>query len=148
MDVFEAAYRVGHDFRPDGAVGLARLMGRNPGTLLNKLNPNQETSTLGLGDAVLMSTISGDPRILEAFALTMKRGVFELPQPGFPCDTDLISLVLRRERKQGEFARVLEAALGDGRISRAEAVELSRWGRLVIQRWVELITRLESIGDD
>ncbi len=26
MDVFEAAYRVAHDFRPDGAVGLARRL--------------------------------------------------------------------------------------------------------------------------
>ena len=42
MDVFEAAYRVAHDFRPDGAVGLARRLGKNPGTLLNKLNPHHQ----------------------------------------------------------------------------------------------------------
>jgi len=148
MDVFDAAYRVAHDFRPDGAVGLARLLGKNPGTLLNKLNPAQETSHLTLEEAVLVSTVTGDRRILEAFAATLGYGVFELPKAGYACDTELLTLVLRREQKAGEFARGLDRALEDGDISRAEARELARWGTEVVQKWVELIRRLESMAHD
>lgn len=149
MDVFEAAYRVAHDFRPDGAVGLARRLGKNPGTLLNKLNPAQETSHITLEEAVLISTVTGDRRILEAFAATQRCGVFELPAAGFACDTELLTLVLRREQRAGEFARALDDALDDGHISRAEARELARWGAAVIQKWVELVKRLEAMaGDD
>lgn len=148
MDVFEAAYRVAHDHRPDGAVGLARKLGKNPGTFLNKLNPGQDTSHLTLEEAVLVSTATGDRRILQAFAATLGCGVFELPPSGFAPDSELISLILRRERKQGEFARALDAALADGRISADEARELSRWGAAVIQKWVELVKRLEAMADD
>ena len=148
MDVFDAAYRVAHDFKPDGAVGLARLLGKNPGTFLNKLNPAQETSHITLEEAVLISTVTGDRRILEALAATLGCGVFELPAAGFACDTELLTLVLRREQKAGEFARALDRALEDGDISGAEARELALWGSAVIQKWVELVKRLESMAND
>lgn len=63
MDVHDAAYRVAHDFLPDGAVGLARKLGKVPGTFLNQLNPHQETAKLGLGDAVAKQA-AVDPRSL------------------------------------------------------------------------------------
>lgn len=148
MDVFEAAYRVAHDFQPNGAVGLARLMGKNPGTLLNKLNPHQETHLLSLADAVQMSTITGDTRILQAFADTLGCAVFALPDGGFACDAELIGLILKRDQRNGEFARALDRALADGRISRAEARELRRWGLTVITSVMELISRLEGMSDD
>lgn len=148
MDVFEAAYRVAHDFEPNGAVGLARLMGKNPGTLLNKLNPHQETHLLSLADAVQMSTITGDRRVLEAFADTLGCGVFPLPRGGFACDAELIGLILQRDVKVGEFGRVLDRALADGRINRAEGRALRRWGLEVITAVMELVSRLEAMSDD
>lgn len=148
MDVFEAAYRVAHDYQPAGAVGLARALGKNPGTLLNEINPHQETHKLGLGDAVLMSTATGDTRILEAFAATLQHVVVPLPAKGFACDTELIALILKRDQKAGEFARTLDAALADGRISRAEAQQLKHWGLKMVQSMMQLITRLEGMADD
>lgn len=148
MDVFEAAYRVAHDFRPDGAVGLARRLGKHPGTLLNKLNPAQETSHITLEEAVLISTATGDRRVLEAFAATLGCGVYELPKTGFACDTELLTLVLRREQRAGDFARALDRALEDGHINAAEARELAPWGAAVIQKWVEVVKRLEAMASD
>lgn len=148
MDIFEAAYRLAHDYKPGGAVGLARVMGKNPGTLLNKLNPQQETHALSLADAVQLSTLTGDRRILEAFADTLGCAVFELPQGGFACDAELIGLILRRDVKVGEFGRALDRALADGRVSGAEARELRRWGLAVITAVMELIGRLEAMSDD
>lgn len=43
MDVLHAAYVVAHEFKPKGAVGLAAKLGVNPGTFLNRVNPEQET---------------------------------------------------------------------------------------------------------
>lgn len=104
MDVFEAAYRVAHDFKPDGAVGLARRLGKNPGTFLNKLNPHQDSHSLTIGEAVQISTATGDRRILEAFASTMGCGVFVLPDGGLACDMALIELLLARDQKIGAFS--------------------------------------------
>lgn len=147
MDVFDAAYRVAHDFEPNGAVGLAKLLGKNPGTFLNKLNPNQETHLLNLGDAVQMTVITNDLRILQAFAETVGCGVFRLPAAGFPCDAELIGLLLTRDEKIGAFGHALDRALSDGHINAREARELRRWGMAVITSMMELIARLEGMSD-
>lgn len=144
MDVFDAAYRVAHDFEPNGAVGLARVMGKNPGTFLNKLNPHQETHLLNLSDAVQMTVITNDLRILQAFAETVGCGTFRLPPGGFPCDAELIGLLLTRDEKIGAFGHALDRALSDGHINAREARELRRWGMAVITSMMELIARLEA----
>lgn len=148
MDVFEAAYRVAHDYRDGGAAGLARKMGVHSGTFLNELNQNQETHKLGLGTAVRMSTAADDTRILDAFADTMGRITLPAPPLTFPCDTELIALLLQRDRKAGEFARVIEAALADGRITRAEVPAIRVWGLQLIRAVTEIMVRMESAAHD
>lgn len=68
MNVFDAVYRVAHDFADRGAVGLAARIGKNAGTFLNEVSGTCETAKLGLGTAVAMSVAANDARILHAFA--------------------------------------------------------------------------------
>lgn len=148
MDVFDAAYRVAHDFKPDGAVGLARIMGENPGTFLNRLNPNQETHELKLGQAVRMSVAARDRRICEAFADTLGAVVVPLPPKALVCDVDLLTLLLDRDSEQGRFAAELARALEDGRIDRREAEQLRVWALRSIVSLMGLVSRLEAMADD
>lgn len=145
MDVHDAAYRVAHDFAPDGAVGLARKLGRNAGTFLNQLNPAQETAKLGLGDAVAMSISAADFRILHAFADSC--GFIAVAKPDFSrvSDASLLEMLLRRDREEGEFAQVLAAALDHGDLTPAKLSEIGEEAYQAVAAMLELVERLKGL---
>lgn len=144
--VEEAAYKVGHDF-PGKVPALARLLAKNPGTLGNQLNPNTETHALTLVTAVAMTLVSGDPRILEAFAGTCGYGVFRLPD-GINSDDALLDLVLDSQVEAGEFGRLLRDALKDGDVSRKELKEMDAQCRRVVAAFHTLLRRVEGLAGD
>lgn len=146
MDPLTAAHKVAHDFRDGGAVGLARLMGKNSGTFLNELNIDQEGHKLGLATAVLMTELADNNLILESWAQQRRLMLLPVPAENFPHDAELISLLLKRDRKQGEFARVIDAALDNGEISHHEAAQIRAWGHRLVTSVMELVVRLESIA--
>lgn len=145
MDVHDAAYRVAHDFRPDGAVGLARKLGRNSGTFLNQLNPGQETSKLGLGDGPAISLAANDFRILHAFADTC--GFVAVRKPDFSrvSDASLLEMVLARDVRLGAFASVVQSALADGAICPVEMARIEETAYDVAAATLELVERLRGL---
>lgn len=147
MDVFEAAYRVAHDFRPDGAVGLARKLGKNPGTFLNKLNPHQETHHLTVGEAVAMSHAAGDTRIVQAMAWEMGGAFVKLPPMEGASDMELLTLLLVREEKEGVFAETVLRCLDDGRISEKDWREIRTAGMAYLGAFMGLMQRFEGMSD-
>ncbi len=144
MDVFEASYRVAHDFRPDGAVGLARRLGKNPGTLLN---PHQETHHLTLGEAVAMSIASGDARIAQAFAWEMGGVFVKLPPKAGASDLELLTLMLQRDEAGGRFAATVEQCLEDGRISARDWQAIRDAGVGYVSAFMALMQRFEGMSD-
>lgn len=147
MDVFEAAYRVAHDFRPDGAVGLARRLGKNPGTFLNKLNPHQETHHLTLGEAVAMSIAASDARIAQAFAWEVGGVFVRLPPPAGASDLELLTLMLQRDVSGGRFAQTVEQCLEDGRISARDWQAIRDAGVTYVSAFMALMQRFEGMSD-
>lgn len=142
MDVHDAAYRVAHDFEPDGAVGLAREMGVTPGTFLNQLNPNIENTGVSLGRAVAMTLAAGDFRILHAFANTCRH--FAIPQPAHPhvSDQALLDLLLKRDAEMGDFAEAVAKSLEKGGVTAAEFAWIEREGYEAAAAILELVARL------
>lgn len=147
MDVFEAAYRVAHDFRPDGAVGLARRLGKNPGTFLNKLNPHQETHHLTLGEAVAMSIAAADARIAQAFAWELGGAFVKLPPMQGASDMELLNLLLARDEKEGAFADTVMRCLDDGRISAKDWHDIRTAGMAYLGAFMALMQRFEGMSD-
>lgn len=145
MDVHDAAYRVAHDFRPDGAVGLARKLGKNPGTFLNQVNPQQDTAKLSLGDSVAMSLAAGDFRILHAFNDTC--GFFGIRKPDFSrvSDASLLEILLKRDVEQGDFAEAVQAGLENGSLSPDEYARIEREGYEAAAAIMELVVRLRGL---
>lgn len=144
MDVFDAAYRVAHDF-PGGAVALARVLGKNPGTFLNEVNPGQDTHKLGVGDAVAATIAARDFRILSAFADSCGHLVF--PKPPLSCVSDaaLLDLFLKRDTALAAFASVIRQALEDGGISAREFNAIKVAGNEYAATVLEIVTRLEGL---
>lgn len=146
MDVHDAAYRVAHDFDPPhGAVSLAKKLGKNAGTLMNQLNPHQDTAKLGLGDAVAMSLAANDFRILHAFADTC--GFVALAKPDYSrvSDASLLEILLKRDREEGDFAEVLAAALENGQVSPREFDDIEREGYEAAAALLELVERVRGL---
>lgn len=144
MDVFDAAYRVAHDF-PGGAVALARLLGKNSGTFLNEVNPGQETHKLGIGDAVAMSTTTKDPRILHAFADACGHLAFPKPSLSHVSDQALLDLFLKRDQAVGAFASVVSQALSDGAVGDEEFRAIQEAGYDLAATVLEIVQRLEGL---
>lgn len=145
MDAMIAAYRVAHDYKPGGAVGLARKLGVSTGTFLNEVNPEQETHKLGIGRAVAMSVAAGDARILHAFADTL--GYIAIPKPDLSNVSDgaLLDLFLARDEAGGCFAATVRESLADGDISPAELEAIRESAYRLAASLLEIVSRLEGL---
>lgn len=145
MDIFEAAYRVAHDYHDAQAVGLAKKIGKNPGTFLNEINPSTETHKLGLADATLMQVVSGDHRILYAMAATLGEGCFPLGDLSRVSDDALLEIISRWMDEQGAFFREFNQSLADGQVTRAEYDAVCDRAHQVISAILELTNRLQGM---
>lgn len=145
MDVLQAVYRVAHDFEPKGAVGLAAKMGLNPGTFLNRVNPEQDTHSLPIGMAVAMTLAANDFRILHAFADTC--GHLAFPKPDYSCvsDSSLLDMVLQRDVQMGALSSVIASAIEDGSINPVEMGRIAEAAYDVVSCTLELVERLKGL---
>ena len=147
MDVLDAAYRVAHDFKPHGAVGLAKKMGIPAGTFLNELNPDAETHKLGLGRAVAMSVAANDLRIAHAFADTCGLIAFPKPDLSNVSDAALLDLWLAHAEADGRFAEAVRHALADGSISEQELSAIRAMAYGCAAAVLEVVERLAGLRD-
>ncbi len=153
MDVFDAAYRVAHDFRSPangrkGLAELARVLAVNAGTLQNKVNPHQETHHLTLAEAVQITVAAGDRRILEAFASTVGCVVVPVPDQRAVSDAALLELMNRMLAEQGQFAAAFNDGLYDGRFSPGEYLRLHGEAMQFVAAVLELLGRIEGLVDE
>lgn len=153
MDVFQAAYRVAHDFeggaaKNGGAVKLAQRMGKNPGTFLNQVNPEQETHKLWLGDAVLMQTLSHDHRILHAMAATLGEVCFRIPDLKNVSDQALIELICKIGHEGGHFYQVINSGISQTRFTRQALERIREEGYEFIAAIAETMARIEGMLDE
>lgn len=102
-DVQDAFYRVVHDF---GVEKLAGMMGMSPGVLYNKANSNQNENNHNkptLADCVVVTHLSGDKRIAQAFCNSVGGVFFELPDLSSLSTDALLAHVLSIETEGGDF---------------------------------------------
>lgn len=126
MDVKTAAFNVAHDFE-GGVVALAPLIGKNPNSL------NQEvagigTAKLGLRDAVKMTIVSGDYRILDAFNAQCGRMSLPLPSMLDLESDDCMRALAQTSREFSELCTEVCSSLSDGVVSDNELARIHREG--------------------
>lgn len=132
-----------HDF---GVDNLARLLVCSPGTIYNKINPNETSHHIPtLADAVIWPRLMGDDRIPQAYCRTLDGVFVALHARQHASDMELLSIILKRDEEQGQFADALAKALADGRVSRMDYGFLHKEGWDVITAWLELLSRLEGM---
>jgi hypothetical protein len=146
MNTADAAYAVAHDY-PGGTESLGPRMGMSAALLRNKVNLNQTINHLTLAEAVRMTAVSGDNRILEAWARELGMALLELPMPENCADADVIELMAKTWETNGEIGREVNRTFADGVV---EAHEVKRvkdraWDHMVTL--LSMVTRIEGMAE-
>lgn len=111
LDPVDAAFQISQA-HPGGVANLAQRMGINPGTLQNKLNPNNTTHHLTLRESQTLQVVANNASILHASAA----------QLGFVCTRatpdqaggDPVEAFMRLQSAHAEFCRAAADALEHG----------------------------------
>lgn len=129
-NVLDAAYQLVRAY-PGGAVSLAPRLGKNPATLSHEVK-GAGTAKFGLVDAVSVTELSGDRRILNAFAAACDCMVIPLPVWDEQCDSTTMRNVAVLAREFGELVAMVTDASADGVITGNEMARVQGgWAELV-----------------
>lgn len=123
MNTQQAAHAVAHDFAHNTDT-LATLMGLSSGAILrNKVVLNRTADNrnhLTLAEAVRMTEITGDKRIVEAWARELGMALIEVPQADSCADADVIELMSQSWETHGAIGRAINETFSDGRVEMHE----------------------------
>ena len=140
MNIIDAAYHTVHDY-PGGATALAPRLGiKSPAVLNSKVNPNTDTHHITLVEAIKIMAITNDYRILQSMNAQLGKVAIDLPQIPECRDTALTDLVLSFGMGGGDVYTLFKTMMADGRITRGEAVDLSK----VIHKLHEILAELNA----
>ncbi len=147
-DLDRAKHAVVHEFKPRGALSLGPLVGINPGTLSNKVNPTVETHHLTVDEAIRIQAVAKDYRILQAEARLLHHVCIPIPDFSGVSDLALLDAYAAWTAEIGETAQAIRRGLEDRVFSRKEAAAVRREMFEDFARALELLNRLEAIAED
>jgi hypothetical protein len=154
-DVNDAFYRVVHDFKGGeqnrgGVPALARLMGMSPGVLYNKasIKDNEDSHHKPtLKDAVLVTILTEDPRIVQAMCAVAGGVFYPLPDLSQISTEALLTHLTRLGAESGDFYRCLDEALRqDDGISLDELKALETEAHEWVSAILETLQRLREMA--
>lgn len=138
--VADAAYNTVHDY-PGGAEALAPRMGKSAKVLDSKVSRNVSTHHLTLHEAVQITGLTGDHRMLRAICrhLGYLDPIRAVVYEGI-ADEQLLELVAAVHSETGDVSRSLVAALADGRVTQREFESFD-------EQTIEAMTALAELRD-
>jgi len=124
MNLLDAAFNVVHDYK-GGANSLAPRIGKS-GTYLSNEVAATGTAKLGLLDAEKITQLTGDLRILVAFATNAGQMLVPLPHLGeFPQDDCMLRLA-DSAREFGALCQEVASDLADNKITDNELARIDK----------------------
>lgn len=121
-DPIYAAHALGHDY---GVDKLARDLFQQPGVMYNKLNPENDSNHLYLRDAIHLTELADDDRILSAWCHS-RGGVFVKLPESVNCDEELSDQLLLISEQMGIALAEIRDSRADGVITPDEFECISR----------------------
>jgi hypothetical protein len=140
--VLDAAHQLVQAY-PGGAESLGPRIGKNPTTLRHEVN-RTGAAKLGLVDAVSMSVMSGDLRVLNTFAAEC--GCLVVPLPS-TANGDFTSMehISRLAQEFAEMVASVSATKADGKVTANELAQVEREGAGLVQACQVLMAHLRSL---
>ena len=143
QSVLDAAFHLAHD-APGGAAALAVRLGKNPGSFCHELT-HTGSAKLGLVDAVKLTLLTGDRRILNAYAAEC--GCLVVLMPEHAAGIDSFAQLADDIREFGEFVASVADAVRDGRVTANELARVQREGADVIAATQDVCARVAQIHE-
>ncbi|WP_250467657.1 phage regulatory CII family protein [Caballeronia sp. GAFFF2] len=141
MNILDTAHAVAHDYK-GGCESLAPRLGMSAAVLRSKVNPNTETHHLTLMNAVQMTEMTDDERIIEAWLAQRNAVMVKLPDAcEEPDNEEIVDKFMSLTVHYGQLAKRFREATADGEVDDQEMADLERIGGL-IHRAVEEINML------
>ncbi len=129
MSPLDAAYNVVHDY-PGGSIALAPRIDKSSTTLSHELTQTG-SSKLGLMTALKITQLTGDMRILNAFASNCKCMVIQLPDEGM--EVNSYQQLANLAREFSEFVQSVSESVSDGSVTDNELDRVRQeLGQLVV----------------
>lgn len=138
MSLRDAAFNTVHDY-PGGSVSLAPRLGKSATSLSHELT-GTGTAKLGLLDAEKITILTGDLRILEAFATDCGQMLVPLPDAIVLMGDDCMLRLADTAREFGDLCKEVGGDLVDGKISDNEL-------RRIDKECGELIASLHALRE-
>jgi len=138
MNVLDAAYNVVHD-QPGGAGPLALRLGKRSDVLGAEV-ASRGTAKFGLVDAVKVSQMTGDLRILFSFAEACGQVCVPLPATLEGATDDVLHAMAESSREFAELCTEVCSGVADGAISDNELARFER-------ERSELMAQLHRLGE-
>jgi hypothetical protein len=146
LNITDTAHAVAHEY-DGGCESLAPRIGMSANILRNKVNPNNTTHHLTLVEAVRMSVMTQDRRIVDAFARELGLVCIELPEPENCADADVIELVARTWETNGDIGREINAIFADGLVEQREIPPLKARALKHVRTVLGLVSRIAGMAE-
>jgi hypothetical protein len=145
MNTKDAAYHTVHDYE-GGSESLGPRVGISAAVLRNKVNPHNETHRLALDEAVRISVVTGDSRMLDAFAAELGRVTVEIPTAG-TSDMDVLSDTCSLVTQVGQYMQTIHTALSDGKVDGKEIKAIRQQAIEAMSKVATLVACLEGMAE-
>ena len=140
--VTDAAFQLVRAY-PGGANSLAPRMGKNATSLSHEVR-GTGTAKFGLEDAVNATMLTGDLRILNAFAAECECLVLRMPE-ALASDSNAMHRVATLAREFGDVVGTVSEAAADGAISANELARVRREWADLMSAGQALMSHLEAV---
>lgn len=130
MNSIDSAHATVHDY-PGGSESLGPRVGISPAVLRNKVNPNNETHHLTFAEARRIVGLTGDARMLQAWAHEAGFLLVKAPDGADECDMSVLESVMETGVAHGQFMQSIHAALADGRVDQKEVDAIAHAERVL-----------------
>lgn len=140
MNVLDAAFNLVHE-QPGGAAAMGLRLGKRPSTLSHELR-HEGFAKLGLVDSVKLTQLSGDLRILNAFA--QECGCLVLPLPDMGDETDVMRSVAEMASDFSALVACTIDADADKKITKNELATVTRAFSELMASGQQLIAQLQA----
>lgn len=146
MNITTAADLTVHDYK-GGSEALGAVIGMSPAVLRNKVNPNNTTHHLTLAEADRIVRMTGDVRILAAFAHGNGYLLVKAPESCGESDMSVLEQVAALMIAHGRFGHEVYDALADGGVDQQEMQRVDAAGRALMEAVAAVARRLSGMAE-
>ncbi|WP_250451171.1 phage regulatory CII family protein [Caballeronia sp. ATUFL_M2_KS44] len=119
MNILDTLHAVAHGYK-GGCESLAPRLGMSAAVLRSKVNPNTETHQATLMNAVQITEMADDDRVLEAWARERGYALVKMPNVESCTDAAIVELMGEAWATHGAVGQEICKTLEDGRVEESE----------------------------